>query len=710
MTTLIDDPLSACLLWLAQHHGKGTSRDALVSGLALVEGRLTPALFEKAAARAGLTSGLIRVPLLRIDPSLLPCIVLLHGNRAVVLEAFNADSQLVIRVPELDMAAQSISVKALSEQYAGFTLYCQKQFVPEPKEHQGTQPAALKEHWFWEVIKHNRRIYRDVLIAALFINLFALVMPLFVMNVYDRVVPNQAVDTLWVLAAGAFIVVGADLILRILRSWFVELAAQRADVKLSSRIMERILGMRLEHAPRSIGAFAANVNAFESVRAFIGSLVVCVLIDLPFFLVFILIIAVISPLMAVPVLVGALLVMGYALSVQNQMRKLSEVSSQASAQRNAGLIESLSCAATFKSFNATGVAQGKWEQATQFLSACSGKQRLLSGSVSSGAAWVQNVVSVALLIVGVYLVIGGHMSQGAWIAAYMLPSRALAPVSQTAGLLSHYYQSATALQSLETIMSTAQERAPEKTVLSRASWRGEIELRNVSFTYPDEKKPALSNVSLKIKAGERIGILGCVGSGKSTLEKLIMGLYQPSSGEVLIDGVNLQQLDIAELRRHIGYLPQDIQLITGSVYDNVTLGTDHPNPKRLYEAIHIAGLTRLVGDHADGLGMPVGEGGMRLSGGQRQAIAVARAAMTQSCMLLLDEPTSSMDSQLEAHVSAALGQFSQDKTLLLITHRAGLLHLVERLIVLDGGCVIADGSKEAVLSALQQGALQRASA
>lgn len=697
MTTLIDDPLSACLLWLAQHHGKGTSRDALVSGLALVEGRLTPALFEKAAARAGLTSGLIRVPIARIDASLLPCIVLLQGNRAVVLEAFNADNQLVIRVPELDMAAQSISVKALNEQYAGFTLYCQKQFVPEPKEHQGTQPAALKERWFWEVIKHNRRIYRDVLIAALFINLFALVMPLFVMNVYDRVVPNQAVDTLWVLAAGAFIVVGADLTLRILRSWFVELAAQRADVKLSSRIMERILGMSLEHAPRSIGAF-------------IGSLVVCVLIDLPFFLVFILIIAVISPLMAVPVLVGALLVMSYALSVQNQMRKLSEVSSQASAQRNAGLIESLTCAATFKSFNATGVAQDKWEQATQFLSVCSGKQRLLSGSVSSGAAWVQNVVSVALLIVGVYLVIGGHMSQGALIAAYMLSSRALAPVSQTAGLLSQYYQSATALQSLETIMSTAQERAPEKTVLSRANWRGEIELRNVSFTYPDEKKPALSNVSLKIKAGERIGILGCVGSGKSTLEKLIMGLYQPSSGEVLIDGVNLQQLDIAELRRHIGYLPQDIQLITGSVYDNVTLGTDPPNPKRLYEAIHIAGLTRLVGDHADGLGMPVGEGGMRLSGGQRQAIAVARAAMAQSCMLLLDEPTSSMDSQLEAHVSAALGQCSQDKTLLLITHRTSLLHLVERLVVLDGGCVIADGSKDAVLSALQQGTLQRASA
>lgn len=707
MDTQPDDPLSSCLLTLAAAQGIATSRGALVDGLPLVANRLSPTLIARAAQRIDMTAHIVQQPLLRINPQLLPCILLQHGNRACLLEELDtANRKAWVRLPELGMELQEITLDDLTASYTGSVIYCRSEFRPKinPQE----QPALTRQgHWFWSVIRANRRVYRDVLIAAFFINLLALTMPLFVMNVYDRVVPNHATDTLWMLAAGALMIIFADLGLRILRSWFVELAAQRADNILSARIMERILGMRMEHTPQSIGSFASNVQAFESVRSFIGSMVVVALIDLPYFLLFVLIIALISVYMAIPVLVGALLVVFYALSVQNRMQQLAEASSQASAQRNAGLIESLTAAHTLKSFNAAGRMQTIWEQTTLFLSACTGKQRLLGGSVGVGAAWVQQSVAVVMIIVGVYQVIAGDMSQGALIAAYMLSSRALAPVSQVASLLTQYHQAATALTSVEQLMDNEQERIPGKQLISRPRLRGEIEFRNVAFTYPDEERTALSGVSFHIRAGERVAILGRAGSGKSTLEKLILGLYRPTAGGIFIDGAHIEQLDASELRGSIGYVPQDIELLSGSVYDNITLGQANPSRERLLDAVEMAGLKSLIGAHADGLSMPVGENGRRLSGGQRQSIAVARALMADSSVLLLDEPTSSMDSMMENHVSQALGQYSQGKTLLLVTHRTSLLHMVDRIIILDGGRIVADGSKRSVLQALEQGSIQR---
>ncbi|MDY0208113.1 MAG: ABC transporter transmembrane domain-containing protein, partial [Pseudomonas sp.] len=413
MNDITKDPLSACLLWLAQSHSVTTTYAALTEGLPLVSGAITPSLFSRAAARVGFNSNLVQQPLNKIAKVLLPCVLLLKDNKACVLQTLDWQTQrAVVIFPELSMQATELTIEELAEVYTGFTLYCRAEFKPEPS----AQPSAATQrqgHWFWSVILENRRVYRDVLIAAVFINLFALSMPLFVMNVYDRVVPNKAIDTLWVLALGVSIIICADLLLKLLRSWFVELAANRADLKLSAFVMERILGGRMQHAPASIGSFASNVQSFESVRSFIGSMTITALIDLPFFLLFVVIIGMISWLMVVPVLVGAVLIIAYALSVQSKMQVMSESIGQASAQRNSGLIESLSANETLKSFNATQRMQSSWEQSTTFLSACSSQMRLLGASVGMSAAWIQQMVAVSMIILGVYLVVAGDMSQGA---------------------------------------------------------------------------------------------------------------------------------------------------------------------------------------------------------------------------------------------------------------------------------------------------------
>lgn len=707
MSDLANDPLGACVLWLAKSHGINTSYDAITEGLPLVNGCLTPSIFARAAMRIGLSSHLTQQSLQKINTLLLPCILVLNNNKACILQSLNWETkQAVVVFPELSMQSSEIALDELREAYTGYALYCRTEFKPEPS----SNPNAATQrhgHWFWSVILENRSVYRDVLIAAIFINLFALSMPLFVMNVYDRVVPNKALDTLWVLALGVTIIICADLVLKLLRSWFVELAANRADLKLSSYVMERILGMRLQHAPASVGSFASTVQSFEGVRSFIGSMTVTALIDLPFFLLFVVIIGMISWLMVIPVLVGAALVLLYALSVQSKMQIMSEAIGQASSQRNSGLIESLTANETLKSFTATQRMQSSWEQTTQFLSGCSGQMRLLGASVGMSAAWIQQMVAVSMIIVGVFAVVAGDMSQGALIASYMLSSRAMAPVSQAASLLTQYYQAATSLTSLEELLKNEQERPANKHFISREQLRGDIEFKNVSFSYPNEEREALKNVSFTIKAGDSVAILGRVGSGKSTIEKLILGLYKPTAGQILIDGLHIEQIDPAELRRHISYIPQEPQLLSGNVYENITLGLRQPNNQQVLKAVELAGLAALVGSHADGLGMQVGENGNRLSGGQRQAIAAARAFVRQGQIMLLDEPSSAMDSGLEQHLCQSIKALSVDKTLLLITHKTSLLSLVERLIVLDGGQLLADGPKDAVLTALSQGTLQK---
>lgn len=690
-------------------HGHDVTAESLTSGLPLEEGRLTPGVFGRAASRAGLTARIVKSRLVQLNPALFPCVLLLEPGRACVLVALDIKARRArVIFPELGDAEAEVGLDGLQESYSGQAIYVRPRFHFDERGPEVNKQRS--RHWFWGVIRENRKLYRDVIAGSVVINLFAVAMPLFVLNVYDRVVPNHATETLWVLSAGIFIVLCFDLVLRLMRNAFVDLAASRADVKLSSSIMARVLGLRMEARPASTGSFSATLQSFESVRAFIGSATVVALVDLPFVLMFAGIIALIGPPLVIPVLVGIVFVLLYAMAAQGKLHELSETTWRVGAQRNATLVESVASLETVKTLRAESRIQATWEKASAFLSRTSAQLRLVSSSVSSVALWAQHSVAVCVIIIGVYQIIEGNLTQGGLIAAYLLSSRAMAPISQAAALLAQYHQSSTALQSLNEVMERPVERPDGKTFIDRPVVRGEIRFDKLSFRYPEAERDALQDISVTIEPGERVALLGRVGCGKTTLNKLVLGLYQPTAGAVMVDKVDIRQFDPMQLRRHIGYVPQDVSLFFGSLRENILAGggSDGVDDEALLRAIKLSGLDSLVNSHPQGVDLPVGERGQMLSGGQRQAVAIARALVHDPQILLLDEPTSSMDHASEEAFKANLKAYGQGKTLIVVTHRTSLLSLVDRILVIDAGKVVADGPRDKVVEALRKGQIGRA--
>jgi ATP-binding cassette subfamily C protein LapB len=701
------DPLLECLVALARFHAVSQSAEALSAGLPLEDHRLTPSLFARAAKRAGLASKVMRRSLDEIEPALLPVVLLLEGRGACLLMGWTDDGQARVVLPELGEAAVDMPRQALQARYTGLAIFARPEFRFDRRT-----PAVGKvrrRHWFWGALWENAPVYRDVLFAAGLINLFGLASPLFIMNVYDRVVPNHAVETLWLLAIGLAIILVFDLLLRTMRGYFVDLAGKRVDVDLSARIMERVLGIRLENRPVSAGSFAANLRSFETVRDFITSATVTALIDLPFAILFLVLMAWIDLPMFLPALAGMALIMSYAWLVQGKMHDLAETTYRAGAMRNANLVESLVGLETVKAVGAEGVMQRKWERSAIFLARVSNQLRFLSATTINSALWMQQVVWLSVAVLGVYRIGAGELSMGGLIACTMLASRALAPFGQVAGLLTQYHNASTALTSLNEIMTREVERPEGAAFVSRPVFRGEIDFRDVEFAYPGEgNAETLRKVSFHIDPGERVALIGRVGSGKSTLLRLILGLYQPTAGAIRIDGVDIRQLDPSELRRNVGYVPQDATLFFGSLKENILLAAPQLDDADLLAAAEVAGLSEMVNAHPRGFDMMVGERGESLSGGQRQGVAIARAVVHNPPILLLDEPTGAMDHSSEEAIKQRLRQYAAHKTLLIITHRTSLLDLVDRLIVVDNGRIVADGPKERVVEALRQGRIEKA--
>ena len=698
-----EDVLLACLVWLTHHHDRPASPDTLRAGLPLVDDRLTPDLFVRACARAGLTAKLVRRRLDALSKLVLPAVLLLKDRQACILAHVNDDGTAEVLLPETGFGSSRQPLAELAERYIGYAILTRPVFRFDERAGAGVdQDIVTGKHWFRDAILKSWRIWLQVAVAALLINLFSLVTPLFAMNVYDRVVPNLVMETLWVLAIGAGLVLVFDFLVRMLRGYFIDFAGKSTDVLLASSIFQRILGMRFEHRPPSAGAFANEMREYETLREFFTSATLVTLIDLPFVLMFVAVIAFVGgplawvPIIAIPVIIG----IGFL--VQIPLDTIVRRAFREAAQRHAILIETLNGIETIKSLGAEGRLQRRWEQFVAMAAKSGMAGRLFSSLALSLSSLVQGLVSIAIIVWGVYEIADGQMTMGALIACSMLSGRTMAPLSQVAGLLTRYSQSMTALRALDRIMHMPQERSTDRPLLHRPHLAGAIEFNDVSFEYPNGGGKALDGVSFKIAPGERVAMVGRVGSGKSTASKLLLGLYHATSGSVTIDGTDIRQIDPADLRRHMGVVPQEVFLFNGTIKENIVLGAPDATDSHILAASRLVGLDDYVQTLPKGYDMMVGERGERLSGGQRQLITLARALVRNPSILLLDEPTSAMDQGTEERIKARLAQSVRGKTVILITHRPSLLSIIDRLIVLDQGRIVADGPRDQVLKSLMQ--------
>ena len=625
---------------------------------------------------------------------------MLRGKKACILQSFSEDKKMAnIITPDLSTGTSTIETSKLKDEYLGYAYYLKREFVPEDTSSTKLIDAG-NDHWFWGTLKRSKKIYFDVVIASFIINLFVLASPLFTMNVYDRVVPNNAVETLWVLALGVSVVYGIDLFLKFVRSYFLEIAGKKSDIIMSSILFERVMDMKFSNKPKSVGSFASNLKEFDTVRNFFSSASLAAIVDLPFALIFLIVTYFIGSYLVLVPIVIMIAILCYTFFIKDPLQNAIKSTFEASAMKNGILIESLSSLETIKTLGASGHVQWNWEEATGEIANRSIKSKIITTSITTVTSFLVQLNTIAIIVLGVYMIQDTHLTMGGLIAAVMLSSRAIAPMGQVASLAANFEQTKTAYQSLSKIMQMPVERPEGKKFVRRNSFEGKIEFKNVSFTYPDTTKGSLDRINFVIQPGEKVGIIGRNGSGKTTLQKIILGLYAPTEGSVLIDGIDINQIDPADLRRNIGYVPQDVVLFKGTVRENIVQKAPYVDDMQIIKAAKVSGVDEYVNAHPLGFDMPVFERGDGISGGQRQSIAVARAFLLDSPIILLDEPTNSLDNTVESKLKANLKVNTVNKTMILVTHRTSMLDLVDRLIVMDNGKILLDGPRDEVLARL----------
>lgn len=699
---MTNDKLLGCLVELTKILGRPTPEGVLIGGLPLTDNRLPVDLFHRAAAHVDLRARLKKFKITSKPFHFpVPIVLLLNNNDACLLtDITGSGTATIIHPPKHE--TEEVPLDELRSLYTGEAFFVEPdvRFVAAG---QHIEPEAEGKAWFWNSVTNLWSAYGEVLIASLLINLFALALPLFTMNVYDRVIPNRIFDTLWVLASGIILVFVFDVIMRVLRSYFIDQASRLVDLQVSANILEQIMGIKMTERPRSVGAFANTVESFASVRDFITSTTVTVLVDLPFSLLFILVIGMIGGrLVLVPLLMLPLVVL-FGVALQKPLVEYTKVANRYSAEKEAILFETMSGIETIKAYGAEPVMQNKWEQVTNLAAQVGIRLRFIANMCMFFSIFIQQLSTVLVVIIGVYEITNNELTLGGLIACSILSSRALAPMAQVAALLTRYHQSKSSLNSINKVMMLPLDRPVGRQVLHVPNLKGSIEFKDVSFQFPGMHSPVINNISLTINPGEHVGIIGRIGSGKTTLAKLILGLYTPNDGTIFFDGVDQSQFDMQDLRKHIGYVPQDIVLFHGSLHDNIILGAPNVEDSNILRAIDISGIEEFVKPKVGSYEAYINEGGKNLSGGQRQVIAIARAVLMDPPILVFDEPTNSMDNNTETTIKDKLAPYLENKTFVLMTHRPSLLSLVSRVIIMDNGKIIADGSRDSVLKALQEG-------
>lgn len=685
------------LLFLAHYFNRSVAPEHLVGGIPLPEGRITAAELGECAGRAGLAITPAKIPPAQVKASMLPALIIGDEGDAVVVLHRN-DEKVECALPGIE-GSHWLPLEQLLRDHPGHWFFVRPVFHFDVRSLLYHLPQPRR--WFWDVFKANRSIYQWALVGTVVINLLAIVLPFYTMAVYDRVVPNNALDSLWVLTTAVLAVTLFDLLIKVLRSYLLEAAARKADIALSSHIFAHSLRLRAASRPASGGVLANVVRDFETVREFFTSTTLTLLGDLPFMFLFLAIIALVGGKLVLVPLAILPFTLGVSWALRGPLGKTINANMKESTQRTAHLFEVMNGLDTVKGLGAEAWARRKWEMLTVQISESSLHMREISSFNGHVAAMLTGLTTVLIVMFGAMMIAGNELTIGQLIAVTMLSGRAIAPMAMVAGLIIRWEQTRFAMHALDQVMAAPVDDHAGS--LHIPGLRGAVELREVNFAYPNSP-PLLKGVTLNIAPGERVGFIGRIGSGKSTLLRLLLNLYEPAQGSVLVDGVSVGQMDALSLRRQVGYVPQDVILFHGNLRENILLGASNVDDADLLRAIRLACLEEALVQMPAGLGTEVGERGERLSGGQRQAVAIARALVRQPRLLLLDEPSSMMDPATEHQLINNLRQL-QDTTLLLVTHRSAMLSLVDRLVVMDQGRIILDGPRDEVLRRLQSTAV-----
>lgn len=703
--TINEDSLLEIFVIFTKLFHKPYTKEALLAGLPihgdqkLFSKGKSKSLFSRVAGRAGLKSTLIKRPIKDMLSLHLPIILLLSNDNVCILEKFSEDrTEAKIIYPEGGGLQEWLSVENLEKEYLGFAYMLKKEFEYDDKNSRTLQ--IKQKHWFWSTLKLSFPIYRDVLWASLLVNIFVLATPLFTMNVYDRVIPNNAQETLMVFTIGIILVYILDFFLKVTRGYLLELAGKKSDIIMSSIIFEKVLDLKMSEYPPSVGSFANNMKDFESVRSFFTTATMTAVIDLPFAIIFLAVIYYIGGNLVLVPMITMLLILIYALVIRKPLQESIESSHEASAKKNGILIETLQNIETVKSMRMNSKMQWEWEESTGEIAEKNLKSRLLSSSIPNVTNLFIQLNTVFVVVFGVYLIQEFELTMGGLIAVVILTSRTVAPMGQAAGLISNYSDAKTSYNTLNDVISKEAERPAGKEFVERPKFKGKIEFKDVCFNYPGTEVPALSNVSFTIEAAEKVAIIGRIGSGKSTIAKLILKLYEPTSGKIMIDGIDLTQIDPADLRRFIAYVPQDIHLFKGTIKDNIISSEQHPDVSDIIYAAQVSGTEEFVQTHPMGFDMPIGERGAGLSGGQRQSVGIARSLMQDSSIMIMDEPSNAMDQTTESRLLERLKVELADETVIIITQKLSLLDMTDRIIVMHNSKVLLDGPKEQVTKQL----------
>jgi len=682
---------------IALHHNLPFSRASAVSGLPVGDGGLAISQLEGAFANIGLAARVVKKRPSEVPLIVAPFLVVFKGGDIGIVHGKRGP----LGKYSLEMAGhpgrRSVTAKALDAEALPYAVYASPAVDTFSEGEAGRELA--RGHWLWSTVRRFWGAWSQVVIVALFVNLLALALPIFVMNVYDRVIPYNAIPTLWALAAGVALALGFDFVLRMLRATIIDNAGRRIDMRVSADIYNHVLDARMDQRPHSAGDIASSVREFESVRDFFTSASLTSAIDLVFVGLFLAVLwFIVGPLVLVP-LIAVPVVLVATMLVQVPLARSVKKGLVSNHHRHSVLVESLVGVETVKATSSEGAFQRRWDAAVADTVRATSSSRFWSSLSMFFSMFVQQSVSVVIIVWGVYLVAAGDISVGALIASNILAGRVLAPLGGIAMTLTRSQQSFSALAGLNQLMALPRDHDLETRRAGEIT-SARLEFRDVGFSYPATDRPVVQGLKLTVSPGERVGIVGRVGSGKSTIGKLLCGLYETTEGGILLDDVDIKHRNRADLRQAVGYVSQTPDLFSGSLRENICF--NGPISDDLFdEACFVSGVAVFAQSHPLGYEMPVGERGAFLSGGQKQAVALARALVLKPRVLFLDEPSAAMDTMTEASLVRNLKTHSSKlHTLIVATHRSSLLDLVDRIIVLDQGKVVHDGPRDQVLRAM----------